>query len=529
MKIQISSNYLVFPISKHASIKKVHFCVDGQQMPDLTMDLDEIAPNFQAFVDVRRWMGKTLELSCTPEMEFSVREADEIDLPDLYRESLRPQFHFSPKYGWHNDPNGLVYYDGVYHLFYQYNPCGIGWGNMHWGYATSPDMLHWEEQPIAMHPDERGVVYSGSGLVDWENRSGLGKDGKPPLLFFYTAVTVGQWDTACQCLAWSNDNGKTLHRYEGNPLVPNLAPGNRDPKVVWCQELNCYLMFFYLDGDRFQIALSEDLLHWRLHQEVRIEGKDECPELLPMTADDGRRLWVAIEAHNAYLVGEFRDGYFEAIQPVKTFSHGKLYATQTYSDRPDERYVRVAWDTIYIGDGRMTGQMGVPTTVTLHASPEGYFLRQWPIAEIGQLYTDAWDGEQTVGGEAGVWKLPLEPGPYDISLTLPLTGSGIAEMGLFGLRLVCDEDRKTVTIGQMNSLENVEGVTMPMRPTGDTLQLRLLVDTCSVELFQDGGAEIAAIQHYCDKNLPGLWLSAENRRENVRISWRKLENIWEAR
>ncbi|MBL7774922.1 MAG: glycoside hydrolase family 32 protein, partial [Saprospiraceae bacterium] len=159
---------------------------------------------------------------------------------NYYTEAHRPQFHFSPEKMWMNDPNGMVYYDGEYHLFYQYYPGATVWGPMHWGHAVSRDLVHWEHLPIALYPDSLGYIFSGSAVVDWNNSSGFGKDGKPPLVAIFThhnmaAEKAGRIDYQYQSIAYSNDGGRSWTKYTGNPVIPN--PGNirdfRDPKVIW--------------------------------------------------------------------------------------------------------------------------------------------------------------------------------------------------------------------------------------------------------------------------------------------------------
>jgi len=159
------------------------------------------------------------------------------DGDSVYRESLRGQFHFSPRRGWNNDPNGLVFCNGEYHLFFQHNPYGWGWGNMHWGHALSRDLVHWEELGDKLLPDPMGPMFSGSAVVDWNNTSGLGQDGKPPLVLIYTAAG----NPTVQCIASSTD-GRNFTKYPGNPVLQQITGGNRDPKVMWHEPTQKWVM-----------------------------------------------------------------------------------------------------------------------------------------------------------------------------------------------------------------------------------------------------------------------------------------------
>lgn len=517
MTLTVRKNYLVVPTAPQAPVRRVRFLAEQQCVLALDLQAEPLHPTFFAFLDMRPWMGMELELEGLPELPL--RQTDGIDLPDLYREPYRPRIHYTPKCGWSNDPNGLIWSEGTYHMYYQYNPASTAWGNMHWGHAVSPDLLHWTERGIALHPDRLGVVYSGSGIRDRDNRTGLGTARDPALLFYYTAYgDLRDPSSAVQCLAWSTDHGNTLRRYAGNPILGNLAGGNRDPKAVWCPELDCYLMIFYLERDQFQLCRSDDLLHWTLHQRITMEGEEECPELLPMTASDGRKLWVMTAVHNHYLVGEFREGRFTPIQPVRQFCYGRIWATQTFSEQPDGRLIRIAWNTLHLDNPRFSQQMSFPTEATLHAEPEGYVLRQRPIAELERLVAETRTETGSVGGSAGTWEIPLSDDPYDIRLRLP-AGRGNVTLELFGVELCCDEHAGTATLG---------GECFPLRSSGGEIRLQLLADTCSVELFEDGGAVLCTVRRNPAAPHHGLTLRAAALHEDVRVTCRRLQGIWEA-
>ena len=169
MKLEIKNKYLIFPVNTLSTKKALTFKINGETVYELNIKLDNGNPNFYAYIDVSRFIGQTMDIFVAPEMKLEFREADEMNIENLYCEPMRPQVHFTTKNGWINDPNGLVYIDGVYHMFYQYNPTEPNWDNMHWGHAVSSDLIHWEEKDVALFPDERGVMFSGSAVMDYKN------------------------------------------------------------------------------------------------------------------------------------------------------------------------------------------------------------------------------------------------------------------------------------------------------------------------------------------------------------------------
>ena len=476
MVIEVSKRYLVFPVKQEAPLCKLRFFAGGDMAGEWDISLCAEAPDFYAFIDVAPLLGKTLTVTSEPAMEFWVRQADTIDLPGLYREPLRPRVHFTVKNGWNNDPNGLVWKDGVWHLFCQYNPCSTKWGNMCWLHAVSRDLLHWEELGTALFPDETGTMFSGCAFVDEDRRTGLGGE-KAPLLFYYTAAGgYNQWSHGVPCtqrLAWSDD-GVTLHKLSG-AVVPHLEAENRDPKVIFCEELDCYVMALYLNEDRYCLLTSHDLLHWEKLQELHLPGDDECPDFFPLTCGEERR-WVLIGAHDRYVVGQFTGGRFVTQQDSRPLGVGPVYyAAQTYSHAPQNRRVRIGWHRLAIPSGRFSQQMGVPCELTLARHGDAFALCQQPVKELEALRREHSHFAQTVCGE-GVLPAPGEA--QDMVLELDATDRAF-RFTLRGVEIAWQPETGTWVAG---------GLELPVVPGTTRPRLRIVADTASLELFAGDGS-----------------------------------------
>lgn len=224
----------MFSVNVQAASKKVSLFENGEWLFDFDCKLDMRNPNFTAYVDVSRFLGKTIDLTVVPEMTVDVGMTDEMDIENYGQEDWRPKIHFTVSNGWNNDPNGLIRYRDKYHMFYQYNPCSTEWGNMHWGHAVSEDLLHWKHLDVAMFPDENGTMYSGCAIEDVNNVSPISKIVDRPMLVYYTAAggkNIPSKDKFYdQRLAYSVDNGKTLIKYDGAPCFQPLKGETAIPR-----------------------------------------------------------------------------------------------------------------------------------------------------------------------------------------------------------------------------------------------------------------------------------------------------------
>ena len=399
--LKATARYLHLPIRNGAPKRLVTLLVDGKVVVRNDIELADGPPDWWAPMEVREWQGKaiTLRVDKLPEDSTalsSVVPSDVIkDAEGLYREPLRGQFHFSPMRGWNNDPNGCVYYHGEYHLFFQHNPYGWGWGNMHWGHAVSKDLVHWEELGDKLLPDEMGPMFSGSAVVDWKNTSGFGKDGQPPLVLFYTAAG----NPTVQGMAYSND-GRTFTKYAGNPIVKQITGGNRDPKVIWHEPTKRWVMVLYvgLEGGRHTVHFftSPNLRDWTLASLTEgISGTPflyECPDFfeLPVDGDAGVKKWVLLGADSRYAVGTFDGIRFTAEQSNLPGHRGRgFYAPQTFSDLPekDGRRIQIGWFQTETKGMPFNQSMTIPLELKLTITDDGPRMTFTPVKELEALRT----------------------------------------------------------------------------------------------------------------------------------------------
>lgn len=281
----------------------------------------------------------------------------------LYKEKHRPQFHYSPEKKWMNDPNGMVYFEGEYHLFYQYHPFGTTWGPMHWGHAVSKDLIHWEQLPIALFPDKYGTIFSGSAVVDWNDTTGFFQ-GEAGLVAIYTSHDMypgTERPRQRQCLAYSNDKGRTWVKYEGNPVLADESITDyRDPKVFWHEESQKWVMIL-ATGQTVTLYTSLNLIEWEFasefgHQAGSHDGVWECPDLFELTVDgdESNKRWVMLVSigDNPSFEEGSRTQYFIGKFDGKTFVNENSDDTLLWLDFGRDNYAGVSWSDIPEGDGR---------------------------------------------------------------------------------------------------------------------------------------------------------------------------------
>lgn len=498
-----------------------------------------------------------------------------------YAEKHRPQFHFSPKEKWTNDPNGMVYFDGEYHLFYQHYPDSNVWGPMHWGHAVSKDLVHWEHLPIALYPDSLGYIFSGSAVVDWKNTTGFGDGGQPPLVAIYTyhdaaAAKAGSESHQSQAIAYSNDRGRTWTKYEGNPVLPN--PGGvrdiRDPKVIWDDDSGQWVMVLAV-GDHAGFWGSPDLKNWKKLGEFGKTlgahgGVWECPDLFPMTVEGtGEKMWALIINLNPgnpnggsgtqYFIGRF-DGktftpdpaFLPYVQGGKGvwLDYGKdNYAGVTWSDAPDGRRLLIGWMSNWqyankVPTGAWRNAMTVPWSLSLRKTDEGYRIFPQPAKELETLRTATHslgktevDRRLDLTGQLGFSPRLSE---MELEFTLPEDAAGSfgvelsnsrGEIYRIGYNASTNQffsDRTKAGDASFSEDFARQSSVAPRFSTDKTLRLHLFFDAASAELFADGGATVMTEIFFPGEDFNQVSLFAEGGKvELAGGKVHQLKSIWQ--
>lgn len=486
------ARYLNIPIKNGATKRLVTLLVDGQVIVRNDIELADGDADWWASMDISAWKSKELTIRVDKLSEgstalSSIQASDSFkDTDRLYREPLRGQFHFSPQRGWNNDPNGCVYYNGEYHLFFQHNPYGWGWGNMHWGHAVSKDLVHWEELGDKLLPDSMGPMFSGSAVVDWNNTSGFGKEGKPPLVLIYTAAG----NPTVQAIAYSTD-GRTFTKYAGNPVLKQITGGNRDPKVFWHEPTQKWVMVLYVElqgKHTIHFFTSPNLREWS--QSSITEGIAataylfECPDFFELAVDGDKtnRKWVLLGANSEYAVGTFDGTRFTPEQTKLPGHRGRgFYAPQTFSDIPksDGRRIQIGWFQTETRGMSFNQSMTVPLEIKLLGTPEGPRMTFTPVKELESLRT------RTTTFDPIVLK-PGDRNPFDalqlelLEIRAEIEPSEASEI-VFNIRdsmIIYDSNQQEITV-------NGQRAWAPLRDR--KLRLTIYCDRTGLEVFASDG------------------------------------------
>jgi fructan beta-fructosidase len=444
----------------------------------------------------------------------------------LYQETYRPQFHFTPKENWTNDPNGLVYYKGEYHLFFQHNPLGINWGNMTWGHAVSKDLVHWQQLDHAIRPDALGTIFSGSAVVDQDNTAGFqtGEEKVIVAIFTYAGAHAQPPQPFTQGIAYSNDRGRTFTKYEKNPVVSHFVGSNRDPKVIWHEPTGKWVMALYLDRGTFALLGSKNLKQWQRLSDVGFPDGHECPELfeLPLAGDKNDTRWVFSEGGGRHMIGRFDGTTFTPERGVLPSEWGSnCYAGQTYNNIPesDGRRIFIAW----MSGGKYPGmpfnqQMTFPRELTLRTTDAGVRLFAYPVREIEKLYTKThrWASLALKPGQNPLAALKGEL--WDLDAVIEPAEAEAIELNVRGQKIRYDVARTTLSC---------MGKSATVEPVGGRIELRLLVDRTSIEIFANRGRIVMSfcfLPNLADRSLGVSTQGGEAK--IVSLTVRELESAW---
>ena len=523
--INTNQRYLLLPVEEVMPDVRVSMIVNNKEVNVADVRLAVNRVDYFVPLDLSDYAGKNILLKFKLGSNDPIRGklsavcCKEMKLSDTFdtgnREKFRPTYHFSPLYGWMNDPNGMVYKDGEYHLFYQHNPYGSKWGNMHWGHAISKDLVNWEHRPDAITPDALGTIFSGSAVVDTDNTAGFGAGA-------IVAIYTQNSDRQVQSIAYSTDNGRSFTKYENNPVLTSDARDFRDPKVFWHKETQRWIMLLAV-GQEMQIFSSSNLKDWAFESSFG-EGQGahggvwECPDLFELPVDGtNEKKWVLLCNLNPggpfggsatqYFVGTFNGKEFVNESPSKTkwMDWGKdHYATVTWSDAPDNRRIAIAWmsNWQYANDvptSQYRSPNSVPRDLSLFTVDGETYLQSAPSPELLKLRDISKKRSFKVNGTRTIKDMIAgNEGAYEIELTIENQHADVIGFRLYNdkgeeVDMQYDMKEKKFSMdrrksGEVGFNENFPMLTWTAIESGtDELKLRLFVDKSSVEAFGDGG------------------------------------------
>lgn len=524
VSLDVKENYLILPIQDDAPEGKICVVKDNEQegtFMNVRLARERVDSYVPFALSAYKGQHISIDIQGVPENALCWKElklSDSFDMAN--KESFRPVYHHTPAYGWMNDPNGMFYKDGVYHLYFQYNPYGSVWGNMHWGHSTSTDLAHWTFEGCAIVPDAWGAIFSGSCVVDHENTAGFGKDA---IVAFYTSAKSTPWgDVQAESMAYSLDNGKTFTKYEGNPIVTSEEKDFRDPKVFWYAPGKHWCMILAV-GQHMEIYSSANLKDWKKESEFgAMQGAHggvwECPDLVELPVEGTReKKWVLICNLNPggpfggsaaqYFIGSFDGKKFVNEFPTQTkwMDWGKdNYATVTWNNAPEGRCVALGWMSNWqYANNVPTRQYRSANTIardlTIYREGGELYLKSTPSKEIKKAR-----GEKVsvpsfkVAGHHEVASLLKDnKGAYEIEMVIQNAGASKISFCLLNekgekVSMYYDVPRKQFVMdrsksGKVDFSSDFPAVTVAPATADKEMTLRLFVDRSSVEAFGEDG------------------------------------------
>lgn len=524
VSLDVKENYMLLPVQDDAPEGKI--CIVRNNVQEGTFMNVRLARErvdlYVPFV-LSAYKGQhiSIDIQGVPENALCWKELKMSDSFDMTnKEKFRPVYHHTPAYGWMNDPNGMFYKDGVYHLYFQYNPYGSVWGNMHWGHSTSTDLMHWKFEGCAIVPDAWGAIFSGSCVVDHENTAGFGKEA---VVAFYTSAKASPWgDVQSQSMAYSLDNGKTFVKYEGNPILTSSEKDFRDPKVFWYAPGKHWVMMLAV-GQHMEIYSSVNLKEWKKESEFgAMQGAHggvwECPDLVEIPVEGTReKKWVLICNLNPggpfggsaaqYFVGSFDGKKFVNESPTQTkwMDWGKdNYATVTWNNAPDGRCIALGWMSNWqYANNVPTRQYRSANTLardlTLYREGQELYLKSTPSVEV----------KKARGKKVSIPSFRVSEkheivnlfednqGAYEVEILIQNAGASKIAFCLLNdkgekVSMYYDLNRKQFVMdrsesGTVDFSKDFPAVTVAPANVDKELTLRLFVDRSSIEAFGEDG------------------------------------------
>lgn len=524
VSLDVTEDYLLLPIQDDAPEGKICVVKDNEQKGTL-MNVRLARERVDSYVPfaLSAYKGQhiSIEIQGVPETALCWKElklSGSFDMAN--KESFRPVYHHTPAYGWMNDPNGMFYKDGVYHLYFQYNPYGSVWGNMHWGHSTSTDLMHWKFEGCAIVPDAWGAIFSGSCVVDHENTAGFGKEA---VVAFYTSAKSTPWgDIQMQSMAYSLDNGKTFTKYEGNPILTSSEKDFRDPKVFWYAPGKHWVMILAV-GQHMEIYSSINLKEWKKESEFgAMQGAHggvwECPDLVEIPVEGTReKKWVLICNLNPggpfggsaaqYFVGSFDGKKFVNESPTQTkwMDWGKdNYATVTWNNAPDGRCIALGWMSNWqYANNVPTRQYRSANTLardlTLYREGQELYLKSTPSSDVKKARGKKVSIPSFKVSEKHemVNLFEEKQGAYEVEIVIQNAGASKIAFCLLNdkgekVSMYYDLNRKQFVMdrsesGTVDFSKDFPAVTVAPVNVDKELTLRLFVDRSSIEAFGEDG------------------------------------------
>lgn len=552
VSIQQPKKYLLLPVQDNAPESKVYVVSDNQTAsPAMNIRLARESVDYYVPIDLSAYPEKGLAIDIQGLPQNAICW-EHIQLSDTYdmnnREKFRPLYHHTPAYGWMNDPNGMFYKDGVYHLYFQHNPYGSTWGNMTWGHSTSRDLVNWEFQGDPLLPDAWGTIFSGSCVVDYENTAGFGRGA---VIAFYTSAKSTAWgDSQSQSLAYSLDNGKTFTKYVGNPILTSQERDFRDPKVFWYAPDKHWVMILAV-GQEMQIFSSKNLKEWKKESSFGAKqgahgGVWECPDLVQLPVEGSKeKKWVLICNLNPggpfggsaaqYFVGTFDGKKFTNESPTQTkwLDWGKdNYATVTWSNAPDGRCIALGWMSNWqyqavLPTSQYRGSNTLARDLTLYKENGDYFLKSAPSPEIESLRGEKVSVPSFKVSDTYEINSLLEhnDGAYEIEMTIKNSGASKIVFSLLNAKdekiyMYYNIPQKQFVMDRSESgltdfSKDFPAVTVA--PVGDTdiIRIRLFIDKSSIEVFGEDGKYVMTNRVF--PNAPYNRLQFESVRGNFTV------------